>query len=41
MASIKILSLNVGMPKQIRFNQKDVSTGIIKSATDEYLYLSI
>lgn len=40
MASIKILSLNVGMPKQIQFNQKDVSTGIFKSATDEYLYLS-
>lgn len=40
MASIEILSLNVGMPKQVRFKQKDVSTGIYKSATNEALYLS-
>lgn len=40
MASIEILSLNVGMPKQVQFHQKDVSTGIFKTATDEALYLS-
>jgi len=40
MASIEILSLNVGMPKQVQFQQKDVSTGIFKTATDEALYLS-
>lgn len=40
MASIEILSLNVGMPKQVQFQQKGVSTGIFKKATDEALYLS-
>ncbi|MNH96211.1 6-N-hydroxylaminopurine resistance protein [compost metagenome] len=40
MASIEILSLNVGMPKQVQFQQKDVSTGIFKTATDEALHLS-
>jgi len=40
MASIEILSLNVGMPKQVQFQQKDVATGIFKTATDEALYLS-
>lgn len=40
MASIEILSLNVGMPTQVQFQQKDVSTGIFKTATCEALYLS-
>ncbi|MED3553911.1 MOSC domain-containing protein [Cytobacillus praedii] len=40
MASIEILSLNVGMPREVQFQQKDVSTGIFKKATDEALYLS-
>jgi len=40
MASIEILSLNIGKPIQVRFNHKDVSTGIFKSATTESLYLS-
>ncbi|MNK60628.1 6-N-hydroxylaminopurine resistance protein [compost metagenome] len=40
MASIEILSLNVGMPKQVQFQQKNVSTGIFKTATDEALHLS-
>lgn len=40
MASIEILSLNVGMPTQVQFQQKDVSTGIFKTATGEALYLS-
>ncbi|RUT35844.1 MOSC domain-containing protein [Paenibacillus zeisoli] len=40
MASIEILSLNVGMPREVQFQQKDVSTGIFKTATDETLYLS-
>ncbi|USK57860.1 MOSC domain-containing protein (plasmid) [Cytobacillus solani] len=40
MAPIEILSLNVGMPREVQFQQKDVSTGIFKKATDEALYLS-
>ncbi|WP_313802807.1 MOSC domain-containing protein [Cytobacillus sp.] len=40
MATIEILSLNVGMPREVKFQQKDVSTGIFKKATDEALYLS-
>lgn len=40
MASIEILSLNVGMPREVQFQQKDVSTGIFKTATEEALYLS-
>ncbi|KQL19205.1 MOSC domain-containing protein [Cytobacillus solani] len=40
MASIEIFSLNVGMPREVQFQQKDVSTGIFKKATDEALYLS-
>lgn len=40
MASIEILSLNVGMPREVQFKQKDVSTGIFKTATDKALYLS-
>lgn len=40
MASIEILSLNVGMPREVQFQQKDVSTGIFKKATVEALYLS-
>ncbi len=40
MASIEILSLNVGMPKQVQFQQKEVSTAIFKTATDEALHLS-
>lgn len=40
MASAEIISLNVGMPKQVQFQQKDVSTGIFKTATDKALYLS-
>jgi len=37
---VELLSLNVGLPKQVQFRQKDVSTGIFKTATDEALYLS-
>lgn len=40
MASIEILSLNVGMPREVQFQQKDVFTGIFKTATEEALYLS-
>lgn len=37
---IQIVSLNVGMPKQVRHNERDISTGIYKSGTSESLYLS-
>ncbi|WP_042478816.1 MOSC domain-containing protein [Bacillus ndiopicus] len=40
MASIEIISLNVGMPKQVQFQQKEISTGIFKTPTNEALYLS-
>ncbi len=40
MGQVELLSLNVGLPKQVQFRQKDVSTGIFKTATDEALYLS-
>ncbi|OBR65258.1 cytoplasmic protein [Paenibacillus oryzae] len=40
MGQVELLSLNVGLPKQVQFRQKDVSTGIFKTATDEPLLLS-
>jgi MOSC domain-containing protein YiiM len=40
MGQVELLSLNVGLPKQVQFRQKDVSTGIFKTSTDEALYLS-
>ncbi len=40
MGQVELLSLNVGLPRQVQFRQKDVSTGIFKKATDEALYLS-
>ncbi|MBR2563451.1 MAG: MOSC domain-containing protein [Paenibacillus sp.] len=40
MGSIEILSLNVGIPREVQFQQKNVSTGIFKKATDEALHLS-
>jgi MOSC domain-containing protein YiiM len=38
--AIEIVSLNVGMPMQIRHNKRDIATGIYKSGTYEPLYLS-
>lgn len=40
MTNIEIISLNVGMPELVQFNQKDIPTGIFKSETDKALYLS-
>ena len=40
MAVIPIVSLNVGMPKVVPFQKKDVPTGIFKTPTEEALFLS-
>ena len=40
MQSNEIVSLNVGLPKQVTYQQKDVTTGIFKTATDSPLFLS-
>lgn len=40
MEHIEILSINVGKPKQVKFKNKDVSTGIFKTPVNESLFLS-
>lgn len=40
MEHVEILSLNVGKPVQVQFNNKEVSTGIFKTPTNETLFLS-
>ncbi|EJL27903.1 MOSC domain-containing protein [Brevibacillus sp. BC25] len=38
--NIEIISLNVGKPKQVQYQNKEVSTGIFKSPATKALYLS-
>ncbi|MED1783747.1 MOSC domain-containing protein [Brevibacillus fortis] len=38
--NIEILSINVGKPKQVQYQNKEVSTGIYKTPTTKALYLS-
>lgn len=40
MSAIKIRSLNVGMPRVVPFQRKDVNTGIFKDPTEASLFLS-
>jgi len=36
----KIISINIGKPIQIEFNNKELSTGIFKTPSDEPLFLT-
>lgn len=40
MEQVKILSINVGKPTQVKFKNKEVSTGIFKNPAEESLFLS-
>ncbi|MFO1443617.1 MOSC domain-containing protein [Bacillus sp. Bva_UNVM-123] len=40
MKHVEILSINIGKPRQVQFNNKEVSTGIFKNPTKKTLFLS-
>lgn len=40
MESAKIISINIGKPIQVQYNNREVSTGIFKTPSDEPVFLT-